>query len=524
MQNETTSASSRAAGNGDEMERFALRYVDLVYAAAVRQMRGDSHAAADVTQTVMLVMLKKARANRLPEERFMAGWVLKVTRFSVMQARRAAARRARHEAKAATSADAALVNGETALVVREVLDAAILKLNHVDREVIVRRYLRGEALAEVAVVIGASENTTGRRAARAVEKLRRILETSGVTAPAAMVMGVLAAEVAVKAPSACAALAMGGTVGGRAANAVLWRMAMAKLAAILFIAVGLLACVAVVVVAGGPLDGPTPAPSRVPSTAPVMAGEPPAVDVRITKVIDENSDAVLKEILAGLAGNRSKLRTIHVVGIVTSGSRDLNTRAWLNPVVVQGEAWAEAGALRRVRDEVSLGQGYVMTPTGQSLPVADKSYIEAWDGSMLTRLYGPPLSPAAGETFDARDLRGESLLGAAYSMQLPWDQETASDMSGTHKTIDRCPLAADVLAQMKLTARHVQLDGGPAYRNLLVRSSARIWPIGAARHHFTEGDCSLEDHTPDRRIERGEPGGFLSVQGHDSDGNTRRCI
>jgi hypothetical protein len=84
------------------IQNLAAQYLDLVYAAALRQTRHDPHAAADVTQAVFLITLQKAQANRLPQEAHMAGWLLKVTHFAVKQARRAALRRALHESRAIT--------------------------------------------------------------------------------------------------------------------------------------------------------------------------------------------------------------------------------------------------------------------------------------------------------------------------------------------------------------------------------------------------------------------------------------
>src|SRR5271163_3365659 len=83
---------------GSEMDEQVGRYVDFVYAAVVRQM--GANGAEDVTQAVFLVMARKKRGGWLPEEKFMMGWLLQVTRYAVKESRRAAMRRGYHEKQA----------------------------------------------------------------------------------------------------------------------------------------------------------------------------------------------------------------------------------------------------------------------------------------------------------------------------------------------------------------------------------------------------------------------------------------
>jgi RNA polymerase sigma factor (sigma-70 family) len=197
-----------------ELEELARRYVDLVHAAARRQLGGDESGAEDVTQVVMMILVAKGRAGKLPEERMMAGWLLKVTGYAVLQAKRAAARRARHET---ASADVAMGRTGADESVRRELDEALMRLPAMDREVVVRRYLRGESLADLGRAVGMTENTAGRRVARALEKLRAILGRRGATAPVAAIVAVMGVEATVKAPAACAAA--GATMGTIAALA-----------------------------------------------------------------------------------------------------------------------------------------------------------------------------------------------------------------------------------------------------------------------------------------------------------------
>ena len=440
-------------------ESLAARYLNFVYAAALRQTRGNVHAAGDVTQTVMLVMLHKFRADRLPPERHMAGWLLKVTHYALMQSKRTAARRAKHEALAATNAMIPAAENERAEIdAREAMDDALLSLNRSDREVIVRRYLCGESYAQIAAVFGSSENTVGRKTSRALEKLRQLLVKRGITATVVGITGVLASECTVKAPAACAAVLSSGVASSNSADAVLWKLATTKLAIVFAEALASLALLTVIVLALV-APGVTPAtPTTQPAAAVVQPMQVEPVVVKVARTLKGPSDALLQKLLADLAENQAKLRGIHVVSTVHFWNRDFETGKWSTPAQISGEAWADAGPLRQMR--VNIATGHVIVMNSQPAVWAPASFVESWDGFSTNRLYGPPHSTPSAETFDNRFLHGEEIVGASFSMQLNWEKETSADQKGVQITFDRNALASTTLSQMKLSASRVVLDFG----------------------------------------------------------------
>lgn len=154
------------------------RHGPAVHAAARRQL-GDASLADDVTQAVFLVLMRKAGSIRRPE--LLAGWLMKVTRYCVLNARRAERRRTTHETRAAMMspeaipAVAAPVND-----VRPLIDGAISKLGDVDRTVVTLSILESRPVEYVATALQMNPWAIRKRLTRAIKKLRASLSAAGV--------------------------------------------------------------------------------------------------------------------------------------------------------------------------------------------------------------------------------------------------------------------------------------------------------------------------------------------------------
>jgi RNA polymerase sigma factor (sigma-70 family) len=160
------------------LETVVAAHVDLVYAAALRQVR-DPHLADDVTQAVFLVLARKA--DRLPPEPQLAAWLVKVTRYTALTALRADRRHRRHETAAGLARPAAAPAESDEDRLSALLDEALMALAESDRELIVLRYLQRRPLPEVATLLRVQTNTAAKRVERALDRLRRLLGRRGVS-------------------------------------------------------------------------------------------------------------------------------------------------------------------------------------------------------------------------------------------------------------------------------------------------------------------------------------------------------
>jgi RNA polymerase sigma factor (sigma-70 family) len=195
------------AKNGSEraFEALARRHVNLVYSTALRQV-GNPSTAAEVTQTVFIILSRKAR--RLGTGAVLTGWLYRTTQFAAQRALRTEYRRRKREQEA--------VLMETELTATEpaweqmapLLEEGMSHLGEADRNALLLRYFENRSLREVGAALGASEDTAQKRVARAVEKLRAFFTKRGVVLSAVMIPAALSARAVQAAPAGVAAAAV----------------------------------------------------------------------------------------------------------------------------------------------------------------------------------------------------------------------------------------------------------------------------------------------------------------------------
>ena len=187
-------------GSETAFRQLVTQYVDLVYSTAIRRVFGDSHAAEDVVQTVFTDLARKAES--LPENVMLGGWLHKHTCFVASNFRRTETRRLAREKEAA-----AMPSGNEEANWSEVepaLDDAIEQLDHEDRDAIVLRFFERRDFRAIGAAIGASENAAQKRVARALDKLRDLLAQRGVALSAAGLLAALSTQSIISAPAALA--------------------------------------------------------------------------------------------------------------------------------------------------------------------------------------------------------------------------------------------------------------------------------------------------------------------------------
>lgn len=175
--------SFAATGSAQSFAQLLRRHAPMVYAATRRQVP-DPSEADDITQAVFLVLMR--RAAHLPPRVVLASWLLRTTHLACREARRAHARRRKHEQRAAAmrpdhSNAAELPDVDLA----PILDAALARLSESDRAALVLRYLEEKSVEEVSQTLGVSLDSGQKRISRALARLRKRLGVgeSALSAP-----------------------------------------------------------------------------------------------------------------------------------------------------------------------------------------------------------------------------------------------------------------------------------------------------------------------------------------------------
>jgi RNA polymerase sigma factor (sigma-70 family) len=167
----------------DSQDAFAVlvnRHVDLVYSAALRQVRLP-HLAEEVAQAVFVDLARQART--LPDDQPLSAWLYVVTRRTAIDVVRREVRRREGEQFVAALAT---MRTESAgwTEIAAVLDEAMAALDPSDRSAILLRYFENLSLREVGESLGISEDAAQKRVSRAVDRLRLSFAGRGVAVTA----------------------------------------------------------------------------------------------------------------------------------------------------------------------------------------------------------------------------------------------------------------------------------------------------------------------------------------------------
>lgn len=199
----------------DLWAQVTRRHIDMVYSSALRQV-GDAHLAEDITQAVLVTLMRKA--GTLRSGTVLSAWLLKVTRDCALDALKMRRRREYHEQRAAglrQEVAQATTASEWELIAR-VLDGALAKLRTADRDAIVLRYLEEKHPEELAILWNTSNEAARQRVSRALGRLRKVMAQHGIATADAVLSSGLATGFVMAAPDGLVAAIKGGTISAQA--------------------------------------------------------------------------------------------------------------------------------------------------------------------------------------------------------------------------------------------------------------------------------------------------------------------
>lgn len=192
------------------------RYANLVFSAALRQVR-NPHDAEEISQAVFTILARKA--GTLHKETVLSGWLVRTTRFVVLNSGRREINRRRAEMEAASQQS---TETESAWEqIGPLVDEALVSLNEGDRNALTLRFFEQKSFKEIAGQMRTSEDAAQKRVSRALDKLRSLFAKRGLLLNSALVSVALATKTVQAAPSHLASAIVAGIGTGTGPSVVL---------------------------------------------------------------------------------------------------------------------------------------------------------------------------------------------------------------------------------------------------------------------------------------------------------------
>jgi RNA polymerase sigma factor (sigma-70 family) len=207
------------------------RHVDMVFSAAVR-MVCDGHLAQDVAQGVFVGLARNAA--RLTDRPVLSGWLHRTARNLAAETVRKDVRRRAREQEAAAMNDPLSARPDPLWEnLAPHLDAVLDELSDSERDAVLLRYFERKTAREMAQTLGVSEEAAQKRVSRAVERLRALFASRGVSVGAGGLALLITANAVQAAPAGlaggAAAAALAASGGGATTLTLLKLIAMTKL-------------------------------------------------------------------------------------------------------------------------------------------------------------------------------------------------------------------------------------------------------------------------------------------------------
>jgi RNA polymerase sigma factor (sigma-70 family) len=180
---------------GDEraFEALVEKYFRMVFATAARQT-GDFHLAEEVSQTVFLILSRKARG--FSSRASVGGWLMQTTRFVCKDAIKMRRRRQQHEQELEATIEHSLETLAEPGMLEALLDEALLTLKADEHAGVFARFVEGKNFKEIAAMLAISEDTAQKRISRSLDKLRAFMVKRGAKVPLTSVAGLLSGRAA----------------------------------------------------------------------------------------------------------------------------------------------------------------------------------------------------------------------------------------------------------------------------------------------------------------------------------------
>jgi len=189
-------------GSEGAFQDLVSAYVNLVYSAAIRSVKGDTQLAQDIVQHVFIDLARVAVT--LSPNIQLGGWLYRHTCFLARNAMRGERRRKARERKAIELQRLEDYTEENLQQLTAILDEVINELGAEDRTAILMRFFEQLEFRSIGIATGRSEDAARMRVTRALEKLGALLRRRGFILSTTGLAYVMGAKVLRAAPVALA--------------------------------------------------------------------------------------------------------------------------------------------------------------------------------------------------------------------------------------------------------------------------------------------------------------------------------